>query len=109
MRRQRLGAGLPAKADLAAELAVPHPAHIAWQARHLGAVGQGDRSALGFAIVAARDKGRRIFLDQRQMFARRRLEPDVIGRPAAAQRSGIGIQTVERGSEKFERAQEKPS
>jgi hypothetical protein len=43
------------------------------------------------------------------MLACRRLEADVVGRPAAAQRVGIGIEVVERRREKLQRAQEKPS
>jgi hypothetical protein len=43
------------------------------------------------------------------MLARRLFEADVVGRPAAAQRVGIGVETVERRDEESQRAQEKPS
>jgi len=43
------------------------------------------------------------------MLARRFLQPDVVGRPAAAQRIGIGIEVLECRQEKLQLAQEKPS
>ena len=109
MRWQRLGAGLPAKADLAAERAVPQPAHEARQTRHLGAVGQGDRFALGLSVVGARDERRGVLLDLLEVLARRLFQPDVVGRPAAAQRVGIVVEMGERRDDEFEVAQEKPS
>jgi len=99
MRRQRLAAGLPAKADLAAELAIPQPAHEARQARHLAAVGQGDRPAQRLAILRPRDEARGVLVDLGEMLARCRFQADVVGRPAAAQRVSVGIEAVERGDE----------
>jgi hypothetical protein len=65
----------------------------------------GDR---GIAVHRS-DEGRGILGDLLQMLARRLLQPDVVGRPAAAQGVGIGVELVERGDEKLEVAQEKPS
>jgi len=109
VRWQRLGAGLPAKADLAAEVAVPQPAHETRQARHLRAVRQGDRAASGVAVVGPRDEGRGVLLDLLEMLARRRFEADVVRRPAAAQRVGVGIELGERRDDEPQVAQENPS
>ncbi|MNV73117.1 hypothetical protein D3C71_1662490 [compost metagenome] len=84
VRRQGVGARLPAQLDTAAELAVPQPAPVAWQPRHGATGGQRDGRALGLAVDQAGEKAVGVGADQRQLFAAG-FGPQVVGRPAALQ------------------------
>ena len=67
VRREVVGAGLPAKTDRAAELAVPHPPVVARQTRNNGSVGQNDRRTRSFPVDFAGEKERSVALDRRQL------------------------------------------
>jgi 4'-phosphopantetheinyl transferase EntD len=77
-------------------------ASVARQALHLRAVGQGDRTALAFAVVERGHECRRIGLDLRQLLERRSFAADVIGvESATAQRIGVGLKTVKGGNDEL--------
>jgi len=53
------------------------------------------------AILGPRDEARGILVDLGEMLARCFFQTDVVGRPAAAQRVGIGIELFQRRNEKL--------
>jgi hypothetical protein len=83
VRRQRLGARLPAEANAAAELAVPHPTAEAGEALHHRAVGQLDGLTLGLAVIQASDETGRVGGDAFQVFLRGDHAALIVGGPAA--------------------------
>src|SRR5918993_3668134 len=78
VRRERLGARLPAESYAAAELAVPHPAPVSRQPGNGGAIRKRDWGASSLLVDQAREKGVRILRDARQLLARRHGTGDVI-------------------------------
>jgi hypothetical protein len=85
MGRQGVRAGLPAQADVAYELAIPHPSQAIRKLGHEGAVRQPEGAALAQQLG---DEGGWILPDLGKL--RRAHILDVIGRPAATESFGVG-------------------
>src|SRR5262249_23725269 len=89
IRRQLLAAGLPAKSDAAAELAVPHPLSIAGNPRHLLPVEHRQRRTGRVEIDETCQECVRIRRDLLELFVGGNPAADVVRRPAALERIDV--------------------
>jgi len=96
MRRQRFGSRLPAKANHAAEVTVPHPATKTGNAIDDGTVRQLDWISLGLVVDHARNEGRRVRSNAFEFLGSRSGTAHVVRRPATLKRCNISGQMFER-------------
>src|SRR5665213_2454796 len=83
MRGKLRSADLPPKANAAAEITVPHPPPIAWNARNSRSVREYDWAGLCFTVNHALEECRRIGTDLREFFACGQSSSPVVRCPAA--------------------------
>ena len=86
-------AGLPAKTDRAAKLAVPKPTHVSRKALNCLTVRQDYRRSFGFGINLFGKETSTILSDPREMLAGG-LGPKIVGRPALLQRMYVTGQVL---------------
>ena len=85
----------------AAEAGIPDPAAEAGQARRLAAVRQDDRAAARIGIVQPGEEAGRIAADRIQLLQPRRLAPDIVRRPPAAERRLVLREMLRRGPDQL--------
>jgi hypothetical protein len=89
VRRERGSARLPAKADAAAELAVPHPAMISRDSRDRRSVGKRDRGSGRLTVHQASDELSGVGGDLFQVLAGRGFAAHVVWRPASPESGDV--------------------
>lgn len=100
--RQSRSAGLPPQAYRAGEVAIPHPAPEAGEARSVPPVRQTDGPALSLTVIERTQEGVCVGRDQAQMF-RSRFVTLVVGRPASLQGCNITFEVLRRRFDESER------